>query len=107
MSISAVCDAPALAEASTKMTSATSMRTLRLTRSASFPQIGVEIAVVSSVMVMTQVYCVCVPPRSSTMIGIDEPTTVIDSIEQNMASSRPDRASSLRRVALFSSVVDN
>ena len=79
-----------------------SIRTLRFTRSASLPQIGVEIAVVSKVIVMTQVYCVCVPPRSSTMIGIDEPTTVIDSIEQNMAKRRPESASSFWRVAFFS-----
>ena len=102
MSISADWDRPAPADASTKTTSATSISTLRLTRSASLPQMGVEMAVVSRVMVMTQVYCVCVPPRSSTMMGIDEPTTVIESIEQNMANRRPESASSFWRVAFFS-----
>lgn len=54
MSIS-VCDSPAPALARMKIVSARIMRFLRFTRSASLPQIGVEIAVVSRVIVTTHV----------------------------------------------------
>ena len=46
---------PAAAEAATKSTRASWKRTLRLTRSASLPQIGVAMAVASRAEVMTQV----------------------------------------------------
>ncbi|MNC80846.1 hypothetical protein D3C75_1337770 [compost metagenome] len=46
---------PAAAEDSTEMTSASWMRSLRSTRSASLPQIGVVIVVVSRVATTTQV----------------------------------------------------
>ncbi len=55
MSISGVCEKPAAAVARTKITMAIWMRSFRGNRSASFPQIGVEIAVVRSVAVTTQV----------------------------------------------------
>ena len=61
------------------------------------PQIGVEIAVVSSVAVTTQVKAAWSPPRSWMMTGSDVETTVEASIETNMPSSRPDSASSTLR----------
>ena len=58
MRVSVFCENPAAAVASTKIATATWKRTLRLVRSASLPQIGVVIAVVSSVAVTTQVNAV-------------------------------------------------
>lgn len=55
MSVPTFCDRPASAEETTATTSATWMRTLRLVRSASLPQIGVEIVMASRVEVTTQV----------------------------------------------------
>ena len=53
--MSVFCENPAAAVASTKIAIATWISTLRLNRSASLPQIGVEMAVVSSVAVITHV----------------------------------------------------
>jgi hypothetical protein len=55
MSVSVFCEKPAAAVASTNRTIAIWISSLRLNRSASLPQMGVEIAVVSRVAVMTQV----------------------------------------------------
>ena len=97
MSVPGSCENPAAAVASTKMTSAIWMSSLRLNRSASLPQIGVEIAVVSSVAVTTQVKAAWSPPRSWMMTGSEVETTVAARIETNMPSSRPERASSTLR----------
>ena len=78
------CEKPAAAVASTKMTIASWKSSLRLNRSASLPQIGVEIAVVSSVAVTTQVNAVWLPSRSWMITGSDVETTVEASIETNM-----------------------
>src|SRR5690606_7896192 len=71
-------------------------------RSASLPQMGVEIAVVSSVAVMTQVNAVWSPWRSLMMTGSELETTVDASIDTNMPRMRPERASSTRRCSFFS-----
>jgi hypothetical protein len=55
ISVDVSCEKPAAAVASTKSTMASWISSLRLNRSASFPQIGVEIAVVRRVAVITQV----------------------------------------------------
>ena len=80
-----------------RSTIASWMSSLRLNRSASLPQIGVEIAVVSRVAVMTQVKAVWSPPRSWMMTGSDVETTVDASIDTNMPSRRPERAWSTSR----------
>ena len=67
-------------------------RTLRSTRSASLPQIGVETAVARRLAVMTQVYWDCVPPRSAMMTGIEVDTTVPESTATNMPTTRPEIA---------------
>src|SRR5690606_13435264 len=95
------CEKPAMAVATTKITIASWYRNLRLVRSASLPQIGVEIAVVRSVAVTTQVYEVCVPPRSETMTGSELETTVDASIDTNMPRIRPESASSTWRCDIF------
>ena len=97
ISIPGSCEKPATAVATTKMTIASWNSTLRLNRSASFPQIGVEIAVVRSVEVTTQVKALWSPSRSWMITGSDVETTVEASIETNMPSSSPDSASSTRR----------
>ncbi|GAA4781658.1 hypothetical protein GCM10023351_28540 [Microbacterium gilvum] len=48
-------------------------------------------------MVTTQVYDAWVPPSSGTMIGSEVPTTVVETMEQNIARRRPERASSTWR----------
>ncbi len=101
ISVSGFCEKPAAAVASTKMTIASWNSTLRLVRSASLPQIGVEMAVVSRVAVTTHVYEVWVPLRSWMITGSDVETTVEASIETNMPSSRPERASSTCRCDIF------
>ena len=73
------------------------MSSLRLNRSASLPQIGVEIAVVSSVAVTTHVKAAWSPPMSWMMTGSEVETTVAARIETNMPSRRPDSASSTLR----------
>ena len=55
ISSSGACEKPATAEETTKMTSEICSSSLRLTRSASLPQTGVETVVASSVAVMTHV----------------------------------------------------
>ncbi len=55
MSMLVSCENPASAEPTTKMPSASWMSSLRLKRSASFPQMGVVTVVASSVAVTTQV----------------------------------------------------
>ncbi len=97
MSVAGSCEKPAAAVASTKITIASWMSSLRLNRSASFPQTGVEIAVVSSVAVTTHVKAAWSPPRSWTMTGSEVETTVEASIETNMPSSNPDSAWRMRR----------
>src|SRR5690606_7537373 len=66
------------------------------------PQIGVEIAVVSSVAVTTQVKAAWSPSRALMMTGRGLETTVEASIDTNMPRMRPDRASSTRRCSFFS-----
>ncbi|MDQ1084931.1 hypothetical protein QE414_002938 [Microbacterium sp. SORGH_AS 344] len=99
MSISVFCEKPAAAVASTKIAMATWMSTFRLNRSASLPQIGVEIAVVSRVAVMTQVYAFWSPERSCTMTGNEVETTVEASIDTKVPSRSPMRAGRTRRWA--------
>ena len=101
MSISGLCENPAAAVASTKIAIAIWMSSLRLNRSASLPQIGVEIAVVSSVAVTTHVNAAWSPPRSWMMTGSEVETTVEASIETNMPRSRPERASSTWRCVIL------
>ncbi len=55
MSMPGFCDTPAMAEPMTKMMRPSCTRTFLLTRSASLPQMGVEIVVASRVEVITQV----------------------------------------------------
>ena len=101
MSVSVSCEKPAAAVASTKITIASWMSSLRLNRSASLPQIGVEIAVVSSVAVTTHVNAVWSPSRSWMMTGSEVETTVEASIETNMPRSSPERASSTWRCDIW------
>ena len=82
------------------MTIAIWMSSLRLKRSASLPQIGVEIAWSSSVAVTTHVKAVWSPPRSWMMTGSDVETTVEASIDTNMPSRRPERAVSTSRCVM-------
>src|SRR5690606_24748189 len=63
---------------------------------------GVEIAVVSSVAVTTQVNAVWSPSRSLMMTGSELETTVEASIDTNMPRMRPESASSTRRCCCFS-----
>src|SRR6478735_9427844 len=65
--------------------------------SASLPQIGVVAVIVSRVATTTQVYSVWLPCRLSTMRGSAFETTVLESIATNIASRRPDMASSTSR----------
>ena len=58
---------------------------------------GVEIAVVRSVAVTTQVNAVWLPSRSWMMTGSEVETTVEASIDTNMPRMRPERASSTWR----------
>ena len=95
------CEKPAAAVASTKMTIASWKSSLRLKRSASLPQTGVEIAVVSSVAVTTQVNADWLPSRSWMITGSEVETTVEASIETNMPSRRPERASSTWRCVIL------
>ncbi len=92
MSVLVSCEKPAAAVASTKIAIAIWMSSLRLKRSASLPQTGVEIAVVSRVAVTTQVKAVWSPPRSWMMTGSDVETTVEASIDTNMPRRRPESA---------------
>src|SRR4051794_33661057 len=85
------------------MISASWTSTLRLIRSASLPQIGVETVVASSVAVTTQVYAVWSPLRSAMMIGSDVDTTVPARIDTNMPMRRPDIAWSTSRWWRFAS----
>ena len=55
MSVPVSCENPATAVATTKMTRASCSSSLRLKRSASLPQMGVETAVASRLAVTTQV----------------------------------------------------
>ena len=73
------------------------MSSLRLNRSASLPQMGVEIAVVSSVAVTTHVKAAWSPPMSWMMTGSEVETTVAARIETNIPSRSPDSASSTLR----------
>ena len=73
------------------------MSSLRLSRSASLPQIGVETVVASRVLVTTQVNAVWLPPSSEMMRGREVETTVPARIETNIPSSSPDRDSSTCR----------
>lgn len=79
------------------MTRAIWISVLRLTRSASLPQIGVLMVVVSSVAVTTQVKAVCVPLRSARITGSDDDTTEVARIDTNMPRRIPERASSTWR----------
>ncbi len=97
MSVLVSCEKPAAAVARTKIAIAIWMSSLRLKRSASLPQTGVEIAVVSSVAVTTHVKAVWLPSRSWTMTGSEVETTVDASIDTNMPSRRPDSAGSTSR----------
>ncbi len=97
MSVPGSCEKPAAAVASTKITMAIWISSLRLNRSASLPQMGVEIAVVSRVAVTTHVNAAWSPPRSWTMTGSEVETTVDASIDTNMPSSRPVSACSTWR----------
>jgi hypothetical protein len=97
MSVPVSCEKPAAAVARTKMTIASWMSSLRLNRSASLPQTGVEIAVVSSVAVTTHVKAVWSPPRSWMMTGSEVETTVDASIDTNMPRRRPESAGSTPR----------
>ena len=108
MSVVVSCEKPAAAVASTKITIASWMSSLRLKRSASLPQTGVEIAVVSRVAVTTQVKAVWSPSRSWTMTGSDVETTVEASIDTNMPRRRPERAGStpLRAFAGVAAVIE-
>ena len=83
------------------MASASWMSSLRSTRSASLPQIGVEMVVVSRVAVTTQVKADWVPPRSEMIRGSDEDTTLVARIETNIPSRMPDRASRTSRWVIF------
>ena len=86
------------------MTSASWMSSLRSTRSASLPQIGVEIVVVSRVAVTTQVNADCVPSRSEMIRGSEEDTTLVARIETNIPSRMPDRASRTSRWVILGAV---
>ena len=97
MSVEVSCEKPAAAVASTKITIAIWNSSLRLNRSASLPQTGVEIAVVSSVAVTTHVKAVWSPSRSWMMTGSEVETTVEASIDTNMPRRRPERDTSTRR----------
>lgn len=66
-------------------------------RSASLPQIGVEIAEASEVAMTTQVKVACVPPMSAMMRGMEVPTTLIESIETKLLRKMPARASVFAR----------
>ena len=76
------------------MTRAIWISVLRLVRSASLPQIGVEIVEVSRVAVTTHVKDDCPPSRSVMIFGRDEDTTDIARTETNMPSRIPDSARS-------------
>ena len=65
--------------------------------SESLPQIGVVAVIVSRVATTTQVYSVWLPCRLSTIRGSAFETTVLESIATNIASRRPDMASSTSR----------
>ena len=105
MSIPVPWDSPARAEETTEMASASWMSSLRSTRSASLPQIGVEIVVVSRVAVTTQVKADCVPSRSEMIRGSDEDTTLVARIETNIPSRMPESASRTSRWVIFGAVV--
>ncbi len=100
MSVPVSCENPATAEATTKITRASCRSSLRLKRSASLPQIGVETVVASSVAVTTHVKADWSPSRSEMMSGSDVPTTVEASIDTNMPSRRPERAVSTSRCVM-------
>ena len=68
-SIGTLCAKPAITEPMTKMTIALWTSTFLLNRSASLPQIGVDAALASSAVVMTQAYAVCDPFRSPMIVG--------------------------------------
>ena len=70
---------------------------MRSKRSASFPQIGVLTVSASSVEVTTHVYEDWLPPRSPMIDGSAVLTTVLERIATNIASRRPDSASSTSR----------
>ena len=89
MSMLVSCENPAMAEAITKISSESCSSSLRLDRSASLPQIGVEMVVASRVAVTTQVYEVWSPAKSEMITGSEVDTTVPARIETNMPMSRP------------------
>src|SRR4249919_497467 len=66
----------------------------------SLPQIGVVAVIVSRVATTTQVYSVWLPCRLSTIRGSAFETTVLESIATNIASRRPDMASSTSRCVI-------
>ena len=90
-------ESPATADDATNATSATWIRALRSTRSASLPHSGVLTVIASSEDVTTQVYADWLPPRSATITGSAVPTTVVDRMVVSRPSRRPDRASSTWR----------
>ena len=92
MSMFVSVEKPAMTVPTVKRMSESWMRILRSTRSASFPQIGVETAVARRLAVMTHVYCDWVPPRSAMMTGIEVETTVPESTATNMPTMRPEMA---------------
>ena len=100
MSVPVSCENPATADATTKMTRASCSSSLRLKRSASLPQMGVETVVASRVAVTTQVKADWSPSRSEMMSGSDVPTTVEASIDTNMPRRRPERAVSTSRCVM-------
>lgn len=88
-----LCANPAITEPMTKMTIALWTRTFLLNRSESLPQMGVEAALASNALVMTQAYAVCVPLRSPMIVGRAVETMVVLSKAVKRAASRPVRAS--------------
>lgn len=98
--IGTLCAKPAITEPMTKMTIALWTRTFLLNRSASLPQMGVEAALASNALVMTQAYAVCVPFRSPIIVGRAVATIVLLSSAVNSAASRPVRASRIWRCVM-------
>ncbi len=80
-----------------KTTRAACRMTFLFMRSASLPQIGVEIADESEVAITTQVKVAWVPPMSAMMRGIEVPTTFMESIETKALKKMPASARFLAR----------
>jgi len=97
-----LCAKPAISEPATKMTIALWTSTFLLNRSASLPQMGVDAALASRAVVMTQAYAVCEPLRSPMMVGSAVETMVVLSSAVNSAASRPVRASRIWRCDIAS-----